>query len=42
MSQKEIDQDLSMLFADRLHKQVMDAISLGSSGIPDFPGASAV
>jgi hypothetical protein len=29
MSQKEIGQDLSMLFADRLHNQIMDAITRG-------------
>ena len=40
MSQKEIDQDLSMLFADRLHKQVTDAITRGE--IADIPQQDTV
>ena len=40
MSQKDIDQDLSMLFADRLHKQVMDALSLGE--VADIPPQDTV
>jgi hypothetical protein len=40
MSLKEIDQDLSNLFADRLHKHVMDAIDLGD--VADIPRENTI